>query len=58
MKRKVLTYAAVIALLTACSTTRSLRDGEYMLRETKIVASDPSYNSSSLATYINQKPNT
>lgn len=58
MKRKVLTLAAVLALLTACSTTRSLRDGEYMLRETKIVTNDPSFNNSSLATYINQKPNT
>ena len=58
MKRKVLTYMAVLALLTSCSTTRSLRDGEYMLRETKIVADDPSFNTSSLATYINQKPNT
>lgn len=58
MKRKVLTYAAVLAMLTACSTTKSLQDGEYMLRETKIVTDDPSFNSSSLAPYINQKPNT
>ena len=53
-----MTYAALLALLTACSTTRSLQDGEYMLRETKIVTNDPSFNKSSLAEYINQKPNT
>ena len=58
MKWKVLIYAAALGLVSACSTTRSLRDGEYILRETKIVADDASFRTSSLANYINQKPNT
>ena len=45
-------------LVLSCGTTRSLKDGEYHLRETKVVANDPSYNTSSLSTYIGQKPNT
>ena len=58
MKRKVLTYLGVLALVWACSTTRSLRDGEYLLRESKIVTNDPSFRTTELAPYINQKPNT
>ena len=53
-----MTYAAVLALLVSCSTTRSLKDGEYLLRDADIVTDNPSFNSSDLATYINQKPNT
>ena len=58
MKRKVMTYLGALALVWACSTTRSLRDGEYLLRESKIVTNDPSFRTTELAPYINQKPNT
>ncbi len=57
MKRKVCIIASMLLVLS-CGTTRSLKDGEYHLRETKVVANDPSYNTSSLSTYIGQKPNT
>ena len=57
MKRKVCIFATLFLVLS-CGTTSSLKDGEYILRETKVVANDPSYHTSSLSTYIGQKPNT
>jgi len=57
MKRNLSIIAALLLVLS-CGTTRSLQDGEYLLRETKIVANDPSFQTASLATYIGQKPNT
>ena len=45
------------ALLAACSTTRSLKDGEYLLRANKVVVNDKSYKESDLSSYISQKTN-
>lgn len=49
----------VLALLAlaACSTTRALQDGEFLLRKTDLKADDKSFNTSSLVSYIVQKPN-
>ncbi|MBO4624782.1 MAG: BamA/TamA family outer membrane protein [Bacteroidales bacterium] len=53
--------AIIIALCllgaAACSTTRSLGEGEYLLRKNSIVADDPSFNVSALNSYVGQKPN-
>ena len=53
--------AIIIALCllgaAACSTTRSLGEGEYLLRKNTIVADDPSFNVSALNSYVGQKPN-
>ena len=53
-----MTCMALLVLAWSCSTTRSLRDGEYLLRESKIVTNDPSFRTTDLAAYINQRPNT
>ena len=49
----------VLCLLgtVACSTTRSLGEGEYLLRKNIIVADDPNFNVSALGSYVGQKPN-
>ena len=41
----------------ACSTTRSLGEGEYLLRKNTIVTDDASFNVSSLSSYVGHKPN-
>jgi len=41
----------------ACSTTRSLQEGEYLLRKADIKVKDKSFNAGSLSSYIVQKPN-
>jgi len=52
-------FAAILTLFAAasCSTTRSLRVGEYRLARNIIEVDNPSFNSSSLNSYIRQKPN-
>ncbi len=41
----------------ACSTTRSLKDGEYLLRKNKVKVDDSSFDAGSLMSYVAQKPN-
>lgn len=45
------------ALLWACSTTRSLRDGEYLLRKNTVQVDQRGFDAASLAAYVTQKPN-
>ena len=50
--------AVLCALVfTACSTTRALRSGEFLLRKNTVEVSDKSFNASSLNSYLAQKPN-
>ena len=42
----------------ACSTTRSLQNGEFLLRKAELKVDGSAVNASSLAPYIAQKPNT
>lgn len=44
--------------LAACSTTRALQEGEYLLRKNTLKVNDRSFNTNSLNSYIAQKPNT
>ncbi len=57
MWRKVTIIALCLLGMAACSTTRSLGEGEYLLRKNTIVADDPAFNVSSLGSYVGQKPN-
>ena len=41
----------------ACSTTRSLKDGEYLLRKNQVKVDDSSFDAGSLMSYVAQKPN-
>ena len=56
--RKVISLCLGALLVAACSTTRSLQDGEYLLRRNKVEVDDPSFDASALTSYISQKPNT
>ena len=47
----------LVLLLAGCSTTRSLADGEFLLRKNTVKADDSRFNASSLNSYITQKPN-
>jgi len=44
-------------LLSACSATKFVPDGEYMLRKVQVVSDDVSFNASSLEPYVRQKAN-
>ena len=57
MRRKVTLIALCLLGMAACSTTRSLGEGEYLLRKNTIVTDDPDFNVSSLGSYVGQKPN-
>ncbi len=48
---------AAAVLLTACSTTRSLHDGEFRLAKNRIQVDDRSFNTRELQPYLRQKPN-
>lgn len=54
--RIFIALAAALAV-ASCSTTSTLRDGEYLLRSNKIRVNDKSYNASDLSAYLLQKPN-
>ena len=55
--RNVILMALFLLGTAACSTTRSLGDGEYLLRKNTIVADDPDFNVADLGSYVGQKPN-
>ena len=59
MKRLRIIFFALLCLGAAgCGSTASLQDGEYLLRQNKIVVNDPSFQAGSLSSYLRQKPNT
>ena len=55
-KKYIFLFLSVL-LLAGCSTTRSLRDGEFMLRKNSVKVDDPKFNASALSSYLTQKPN-
>ncbi len=59
MNPKIFIFICVSGLLAAasCSTTRSLAEGEYLLRKNTIQTDDPAFNVSGLSSYIAHKPN-
>lgn len=48
---------AFMCLLAGCSTTRSLEDGQYLLRKNTVKVNEPAFNDPTLTSYISQKPN-
>ena len=59
MKKRSFILFALVAMMAsaACSTTKSLRDGEYLLRSNKIKVDSKEFNASELSSYITQTPN-
>lgn len=55
--RKIILILAAALLTATCSTTRSLEDGEYLLRKNSIKVDDPSFSASELSSYVAQRPN-
>ena len=56
-KRRIFIALAAVLAIASCSTTRTLKDGEYLLRHNKIKVDDKTYNASDLSAYLLQKPN-
>ena len=57
-RRKVIFLLGALLAVGACSTTRSLKDGEYLLRSNKIkVDNQDRLKTSELKSYVAQKPN-
>ena len=56
--RYILLVIAAAVAAAACSTTKSLSDGEYLLRSNKIKVNDKAFNAAELDSYLIQKPNT
>ena len=59
MKRSIGIFIllAAAAVLHSCSTTRSLRDGEYLLRKNTVQVDSRDFSAASLGAYVVQKPN-
>ena len=55
--RKVIFLVFCLLSVASCSVTRSLKDGEYLLRKNQVKVDDPSFNASELTSYISQRPN-
>lgn len=53
----LLLCAAAALLLAGCSTTRALKNGEFLLRKNTVKVNDESFKTSSLSSYLAQKPN-
>ena len=55
--RKVIFLLLCLLPVAGCSVTRSLKDGEYLLRKNKVKVNESSYNAAELSSYVSQKPN-
>ena len=55
--KRIFTVLCALAV-AACSTTRVLPEGEFLLRKNSLAVNDKSFNTKSLNSYIAQKPNT
>ena len=54
---KVITALLTVLVLASCGATRSLQDGEYLLKKNKILVNDKKFNSGKLSAYVRQKAN-
>ena len=48
---------AAVWILSACSVTKFVPDGEYMLQKVKVVSDDGTFNAATLEPYVRQKAN-
>ena len=59
VKQSIPLYLCILLVMgSACSTTKSLQDGDYLLRKNSIVVRQKELPSSELSSYLSQKPNT
>ncbi|MBO4634677.1 MAG: BamA/TamA family outer membrane protein [Bacteroidales bacterium] len=57
-RKSTFLFLLLVALaVLGCSTTRTLQQGEFLLRSNKVVVNDKSFSSSELTSYLTQKPN-
>ena len=50
-------FICIVLLLTSCSTTKFVPDGEYLLDKVEIVSDNRDYKSADLKSYLRQQPN-
>ena len=55
-KKHIIPFAFIL-FLTACSSTKYVPDGEYLLDEIKILTDNKEVRASELSSYVRQKPN-
>jgi len=55
--RKLIFILGTLLAAWTCSTTRSLQDGEYLLRSNKLEVNEKHFDASDLSSYMAQKPN-
>ena len=55
-KKHIIPFAFIL-FLTACSSTKYVPDGEYLLDEIKILTDNKEVKASELSSYVRQKPN-
>ena len=56
-RQTVILLILTVIILSACGPTRSLADGEYLLRKNKIMVDDKKFNPGQLTPYLRQKAN-
>lgn len=57
IKKKITLIGVVIAVLSSCSVTKFVPDGQYLLNEVKVTSDDKDANVSGINSYIQQIPN-
>ncbi|MBR6346741.1 MAG: BamA/TamA family outer membrane protein [Bacteroidales bacterium] len=55
--RNLIFALACCWIVSSCSPTRILSDGQFLLQKNSVKVDDPRFNSSQLTSYIRQKPN-
>ena len=53
----ILYFICLVWMLAACSTTKYVGDGEYLLDKVEIVSDNKSYKTNELKPYLRQQPN-
>lgn len=53
----ILYFICLVSILAACSTTKYVGDGEYLLDKVEIVSDNKSYKTNELKPYLRQQPN-
>ena len=56
LRKSIFVISATLLALSSCSTTKILREGEYLLTKNSITADDVTYPTAELGSYLVQKP--
>lgn len=54
---RILYFICFISLLVSCSSTKYVRDGEFLLEKVEIISDNKNFKSSDLRAYLRQQPN-